>query len=62
MPLGAGGLGCAGSCSGAAVAGRQHLGCSDELAVDRPQQPGGAGVVAAGAVDAGEGVLGHSEL
>jgi hypothetical protein len=33
-----------------------------ELAVDQALQPGGAGVVAAGGVDAGEDVLGDSEL
>jgi hypothetical protein len=33
-----------------------------ELAVDEPLEPGGAGVAVAGLVDAGEGVLGDSEL
>ena len=33
-----------------------------ELAVDEALEPGGAGVVAAGLVDAGEGVLGDSQL
>jgi hypothetical protein len=39
---------------------RGHL--AVELAADEAQHPGGAGLLAACAVDAGEGVLGDAEL